>query len=434
MRPDVDLEYTLAQDAYSELATLPRSLPGVLQERSIFLNFDDAHDGTFRVSAYGSALPYDGNSQLTGIMRCSRDEISKSVAHLHDSWLRSVVQREHAPRQYTYDDLPDQALGASEAHAVLATVVKELAQAGEALYRLLFRGRDDGLMRLEKALSRALRSGPQTITVTSEDLFVPWGLLYVHPDPDARLLHSDTVAQWSGFLGYTHLIEHCLGYVDDYTPFINSGADRPKASLHFDMRLERPEHEADQCPLRPVRGIVETHAAVSEYPTKPKTAEALTEPNCDRHVVVFGAHGTGLRPGRRDTQQAKVVLSDDLPIYADDIQYWASDRATRLADPLCFMMVCEGGRAGMYLQEGLARPLFNLGVGCLIGPQIEVNTPFGSRFTCRFFEEFFKGERAAAVVRQLSQEFIVQHATPLGLVFTLIRGIDNCLVTEIASP
>ncbi|MFE2471648.1 CHAT domain-containing protein [Streptomyces mirabilis] len=430
MRPDVDLEYTLAEDAYSELATLPRSLPGVLQERSIFLNFDDAHDGTFRVSAYGTALPYDGNAQFSGVLKRSRDDIATSVAHLQESWLKNVVQHEHAPRQYTYDDLPDQTLGMDGSRAVLATVVKELAMAGEALYRLLFRGRDEGLVRLEKALSHALRSGPQTITVTSAELFVPWGLLYVHPDPGARLLQDHTTAQWSGFLGYTHLIEHCLGFVEDYTPFINHGSDRPKASLHFDMRLEKPEQEAEQCPLRPVRGIVETHADVSEYPTKPQTAQTLTEPDCDRHVVVFGAHGTGLRPGRRQTEQAKVVLSDDQPIYADDIEYWASDRATRLPDPLCFMMVCEGGRAGMYLQEGLARPLFDLGVGCLIGPQIEVNIPFGSRFTCRFFEEFFKGERAATVVRQLAQEFIVQHATPLGLVFTLIRGIDNCLVTE----
>ncbi|WP_327742787.1 CHAT domain-containing protein [Streptomyces europaeiscabiei] len=433
MTPDVDLEYTLAEDAYDGLVALPRSLPGVLQERSIFLNFDDAHDGTFRVSAYGSALPYDGNGQFTGVLRRSRDEIATSVARLHDAWLQNVVQHEHAARQYTYNDLPDEALGADEARAVLASVVKNLAQAGQALYRLLFRGADDGLIRLEEALSRALRSGPQTITVTSEDLFVPWGLLYVHPDPDARLLQHDTAAQWSGFLGYTHLIEHCLGFVKDYTPFINHGSGRPKASLHFDMRLQRHDHESDQCPLCPVRGVVETHADISEHPTKPETAEALTEPDCDRHVVVFGAHGTGLRPGRRQTQQAKVVLSDDQPIYADDIEYWASDRDTRLPDPLCFMMVCEGGRAGMYLQEGLARPLFNLGVGCLIGPQVEVNIPFGSRFTCRFFEEFFKGECVAPVIRQLTQEFIVQHSTPLGLVFTLIRGIDNCLVTETES-
>ncbi|MGQ4344029.1 hypothetical protein [Streptomyces sp. SAS_275] len=420
----------MPEDAYDNLTTLPRSLPGALQERSIFLSFEDEHNDTFRVRAYGSALPYDGNAEFSGILKHSRTDIATSLATLHDRWLKTVVQREHAHRMYTYEDLPDKTLGPAEARHALDQVVKGLALAGERLYRLLFHGDDDGLKRLEKALTQALRSGPQTITVTSPSLFVPWGMLYVHPDPGTRLLQTSTAAQWPGFLGYTHLIEHCLGYVPDYTPFINHGSARPNASLHFDLRLQRPEEQADLCPVRPVRSIVETHAEANEYPTKEETAEALTEPDCDSHILVFGAHGTGQRPGRREAEPAKVVLSDDEPIYATDIQHWASDRTQRLPDPLCFMMVCEGGRAGMFLQEGLARPLFNLGVGCLIGPQIEVNTAFGSRFTTRFFEEFFKGECAAPVVRQLTQEYILQHATPLGLAFTLVRGIDTCLVTE----
>lgn len=95
------------------------------------------------------------------------------------------------------------------------------------------------------------------------------------------------------------------------------------------------------------------------------------------------------------------------------------------------MMVCEGGRRRTFLHEGLGRPLFDFGVGCLIGPQIEVPKTFGSHYTCRFFEEFFKGERAALVAQTLTQEFLTKHATPLGLAFTLIRGIDNCLVDEV---
>ncbi|MFE6955524.1 hypothetical protein [Streptomyces sp. NPDC057696] len=433
MASDIELDFTLESDSFGELARLPRSLPGALQPRSIFLNFDDAHDGTFRVSAYGPALPYDGNAQLSGTLKLSREDISAAVGRLHERWLQAVVRHEHAPRQYTYESLPVQTLGSNRAGVLLAEVGKELAVAGDALYRLLFLSGDKGLIRLEKALSAALRSGPQTITVTSADLFVPWGMLYLPPAPDARLLRADTAAEWPGFLGYTHLIEHCLGPVDDYTPFISHGAERPKAGLHFDLRLQKPEKEEDGCPLRPVRNIVETHADPTERTTKAETAEALSEPDCAEHILVFAGHGTGKRPGRRGDEQAQVTLSDNKPIYASDLQQWASHRDIRLPDPLCFMMVCEGGRAGMYLHEGLARPLFNLGVGCLIGPQVEVNTSFGSKFACRFFEEFFKGECAAPVARHLTQEFILQHATPLGLVFTLVRGIDNCLVDEAES-
>ncbi|MER5907459.1 hypothetical protein ABT150_46685 [Streptomyces mirabilis] len=389
------------------------------------------HDDTFRVSADGPALPYDGNAPLVGRIPRSRAEIAAAVHRLQAAWLEKVVRHYHSPSgTYTYDGLPKDVVGAEPAEALLGQVGIELARAGDALYRYLFAEGDHELTRLYKALSHALRSGPQTITVTSSDLFVPWGLLYIPPSPNTRLMHRDAKVEWAGFVGYSHLVEHCLGAVDDYTPFIAHGTEPPKAGLHFDLRLEKDEDEADDCPLRPVRAVVETHAVSRERTTKPVTAEALCESDDSDHVIVFAAHGTGIRTNLRGMEQAQVTLTDDDPIYAADLEQWASHREHRLPDPLCFMMVCEGGRAGMCLHEGLARPLFNLGVGCLIGPQIEVPETFGSKFTCRFFEEFFKGECAAPVVRDLVQEFVNDHATPLGLVFTLIRGIDNCLITD----
>ncbi|MFH8357497.1 hypothetical protein ACH4C2_35480 [Streptomyces sp. NPDC018057] len=381
--------------------------------------------------AHGPALPYDGNAPYKGILRSSHRDIAAGVAKLHDRWLRKVVQRQVGD-QYVYEDFPAQTVGAEGAETVLAEVCTELAQAGQSLYRLLFLRGDDGLKRLEAALATALRSGPQTITVTSEELFVPWGMLYLHPDPGTRL-NAGAPGQWSGFLGYTHLVEHNLGCVRGYDPFIQPRTDRPRAGLYFDTRLETG-HQPDTCPLQPVRNVVTTHADFQEHLTKPQASASLSGSDPDHHILVFGAHGTGVRTDRRGGEQAKVVLSDNEPIHAEDIHDWACDRDERLRNPLCFMMVCEGGRVGMYFQEGLGRPLFDLGVGCLIGPQIEINTRFASRFTCRFFEEFFKGECAAPVMRHLTQEFISQHATPLGLAFTLLRGIDNRLITETGSP
>ncbi|MYR57883.1 CHAT domain-containing protein [Streptomyces sp. SID625] len=429
MPPEVDLVCEV-DDAYEDLTRLPRSHPGRLQERTIFLEFEATPAG-YSVRAHGPALPYDGNAPYKGLLRSSHRDIAAGVAKLHDQWADKVVRRKAAGR-YVYDGFPAQIVGAQDAESELAAVCTELARAGQSLYRLLFLKGDSGLKRLEAALAHALRSGPQTITVTSEDLFVPWGMLYLHPDPGA-LLNTGAAGQWTGFLGYTHIVEHNLGCVPDYDPFIHYRTERPRASLHFDTRLENRD-QPDTCPLQPVRNVVETHADCQEHHTKPQTSASLIARDSDHHVLVFGAHGTGVRTDRRGDHQAKVVLSDNEPIYADDIHDWACDRGERLSNPLCFMMVCEGGRVGMYFQEGLARPFFELGVGCVIGPQIEVNTHFASRFTCRFFEEFFKGECAAPVMRHLTQEFISQHATPLGLAFTLVRGIDSRLIAETGSP
>jgi hypothetical protein len=431
MTGEIELDIELESDSFGHLERLPRSLPGRLQERTIFVNIEHSpHDDTFRIDAYGSALPYDGNGPLVGRIARSRDDIAAQVRHLHQIWLERVVQHWHEPSaSYPYEGLPKSELGA-ETEALLAEVGIDLARAGDALFRFLFARGDAGLTRLYAKLCSALRSGPQTITVTSEDVFVPWGLLYLPPSPDTPLMRADAQVEWEGFLGYSHLVEHCLGPVDDYSPFIEHGIEPPKAGLHFDERLQKSEDEAADCPIRPVRAVLETHAVPSERTTKPTTAEALCESDNSDHLLVFAAHGSGVRATRREPAHAQVTLSDDKPIYAIDLVQWASYRDRRLPDPLCFMMVCEGGRAGMCLHEGLARPLFELGVGCLIGPQVDVPETFASKFTCRFFEEFFKGECAAPVVRALVREFVHEHGNPLGLVFTLIRGIDNCLISN----
>nr|WSW65748.1 CHAT domain-containing protein [Streptomyces sp. NBC_00995] len=422
---NLDLDLEIPFDGYDEFGTLPRSTPLVVQDRTIHLSFDQIADG-FLVQAYSDTgvLPYDGNAPYKGRLRLKPEEISLALSDIQEAWLKATVQYKFEGH-YPFDGFPAQSLGAGNAGVLLQDACETLARAGQVLYRLIFTSGDDGLKRLEKALSKALRSGPQVITVTSEDLFVPWGLLYLHPDSTQRLNAGDA-ATWDGFLGYTHLVEHNLGLVEGYDPFIDHGEVRPNAGLYLDTRLERPgSHE---CPLTPVRNVFDTHATAREQTTKADTARHLTAPDCPDHILFFGAHASGIRVDHRGPKPASLTLSDNKPISAGDIRDWALDRDQRLPDPLCFMMTCEGGRAGQFLHEGLARPLFALGIGCLIGPQIEIPKIVASALASRFFEEFFKGERAACILRNLTRDFISQHATPLALAFTLIRGIDNCLV------
>ncbi|MFJ9909427.1 CHAT domain-containing protein [Streptomyces sp. NPDC101152] len=423
MEQQQDLDFSLPFDGYDGLGDLPRITPRTVQERSIHLRFHKVHDG-YLVHAHGPALPYDGNDLYSGRLRVDQEQISQSLEDIHDAWLKATVLHK-VEGAYPFAGFPYQTLGERNARELLQEACETLARAGQILYGDIFKSGDDDLDRLEVALAQALRNGPQIITVTSPDLFIPWGLLYLHPD-DQQGLHAGGAASWDGFFGYTHLIEHSLGRVDGYSPFIEHGGERPKASLYLDTRLAKAG-EAD-CPLCPVRHVFDTHAASEVWTTKAETAQRLTASDCTDHILVFGAHATGNRTDHRGQKSARIVLTDDKPILAGDIKDWARYRHQLLPSPLCFMMACEGGRAGQYDQQGLARPLFKLGIGCLVGPQIEVPPSVASTLATRFFEEFFKGERAACILRDLTQDFISQHASPLGLAFTLIRGIDTCLI------
>ncbi|MGQ4426164.1 CHAT domain-containing protein [Streptomyces violaceoruber] len=419
----VDLDVTISFDGFDELQTIPRTTPRALQDRTIHLCIDKVHDG-FQVRAYGTALPYDGNAPLSGHLTVDTEQISQSVEDIHEAWLKATVLFRFEGG-YPFEGFPAQSLGERNAHDLLHEACETLARAGQNLYGDIFKSGDDDLDHLEAKLARALRSGPQTITVTSPDLFIPWGLLYLHPDPDQGL-HAGDPATWDGFFGYTHLVEHSLGRVANYSPFIEHDGARPIAGLFLDARLEK-KNDPD-CPLCPVRNVFGTHSTATERTTKAETAQRLTSPDCTDHVVFFGAHATANRTDNHGQKSARITLSDRKPIIAADIKDWARHREQPLPNPLCFMMACEGGRAGQYDQQGLARPLFKLGIGCLVGPQIEVPETVASTLATRFFEEFFKGERAACILRDLTRDFIRQHATPLALAFTLIRGIDTCLI------
>lgn len=69
--------------------------------------------------------------------------------------------------------------------------------------------------------------------------------------------------------------------------------------------------------------------------------------------------------------------------------------------------------------------LLEYGANCLIGPQIDLPVGFAKEYTCRFFDALLRpGTRIGDITRDLAREFIDKNHTPLGLIFTLHRGLD----------
>jgi hypothetical protein len=383
------------------------------------------------VAANGSALPFDGNGELRGTLKRRPEDITAAVDVLRRCWLDEVIGRRStaagARSRFAYEWLPIDELGEQPALEMLQPVGLRLAQAGHKLFTFLFHGGDDDLRRVGDSLSEALRREPQTVTVTSDDLFVPWGMLYLPPDPEVPLHGSRASWTPAGFLGYQHLVEHSLGYVKGYDPRIGYGLPDRRSGVHLDMRIQK-QHDTP-APIDSVREILESRTRAEIRRCKVDVADAFCDPQVKEHILFFGAHGCAQRNDERGTLEARVVLEDDDPICVSDLVYWQSIRKERMPNPLCFMMVCEGGHATPLLHAGLGKALHGLGVGCLVGPHIDIPRMFASHYTCRFFEEFFKpGARVASVARDLAQRYMDVHATPLGLAFTLLRGIDNCLV------
>ena len=298
----------------------------------MFLTFDLRDNGrAYDVIAWGDALPYDGNAPLRGVIERSREEIASEVAQLLRIWLERVIRhRRSGLPDYTFNGSPATDLGMDAARATLADIGLVLARSGHALFEFLFSHGDTGLSRLREAIYAALRTGPQVITITSNDLFVPWGMLYLPPDPTTRLPQRSADWKWSGFLGYSHLIEHTLGYVEKYHPLIEHGTERPQAGLQFDLRMQ-DDNAPGTGPIGAVRAVVETHADVTERSCKQDLGEALSDPLVRDHILVFGAHGCGERQDQRGTIQAQFSLTDGEAICSSSSRLMIEPASSRTA-------------------------------------------------------------------------------------------------------
>jgi hypothetical protein len=74
-------------------------------------------------------------------------------------------------------------------------------------------------------------------------------------------------------------------------------------------------------------------------------------------------------------------------------------------------------------------PLLRKGANCILGPQIDVPAVFATEYAMRLFSDFLRPEtRLGDVVQQLTRKFIDDYQNPLGLIFSLYRGLDSRLV------
>ena len=77
-------------------------------------------------------------------------------------------------------------------------------------------------------------------------------------------------------------------------------------------------------------------------------------------------------------------------------------------------------------------PMPCMGASGVIGPQIDIPAVFAAEYAMRFFKGLLGvdnggPEPVGILMRRLAREFIDKHNNPLGLAYSLYRGMD-CLV------
>lgn len=373
-----------------------------------------------QITLWGDQFPdFGGDFTLRGRTDLTCTEIKASIDVLRDRWRENVIERRRHRDDLTgpffpYAEKIDQSLD----EQMWRSVGRELARTGRQIFTLLFERGDSQLRDMGGILADALRSEEQIIRIQSDDLFVPWSMLYTPSDPGVNLEAAG--ADWSpdGFWGYRHLIEHTVSgpNVPLFDPRIRPCGDRLITGMIIDRQLDS-QFPAYPC-IAPVIKFFQGRTQVIFRETREILATHMSQQQIADQISYFCCHASF-----NGTQQAELILGG-ARILTMDFHDWLAD-STLSSGPVVFVNGCQGGKLASLFYTSFGKVLLDAGANCLIGPQIEVPPLFARTYAEEFFTRFLSGMRIGDVVRELAREFMDTLRNPLGLAVSLYRGLDT---------
>lgn len=319
---------------------------------------------------------------------------------------------------------------------VLQQRAGKLALAGAKLFYLLFEDivHPQELRDIGAELKRASREKELVLTITSDSFFVPWGMIYVHPDPDTELLPDGSNFDWQGFWGFRHIIEHNPKYValDNVLRIDTSQKLRFSANVdeQIDISLGIP------C-VKPLIEFFQGHSLLDTMvrKTSSELQTALSDNNFADRILFFCCHGRGSRDNKGVLLDSPAIkLTDTTLIKVSDLKFWSKQmNGVFPSRPLVFINACQGGQMTNLFYKDLASEFLRQQAVGLVGSQIDIPVIFAREYAELFFKKLLDLNngpvRVGPLMRELTREYIEKHNNPLGLAYSLYRGAD-CFVAN----
>jgi hypothetical protein len=398
----------------------------------IQLRIDPHRDGFFFL-LFGPAVTL---TDVQGISKRSEKEIFLLAEECRKKWTECVVSFSREASVSTGGiraELPFQEEWHFSKPDLLKQAAPQLALAGNRLFELIFETKsDDDLKEFARVLREILAARPRYVAITSDKFFVPWGLLYTHPS--GKLERDGSNWKEEGFWGYQHIIQHNpLKTRSD--PKIKSKAGAVPISINFNEKIT-----AELTLSTIARTFIEEHFELIAHlggcecikrKLKKELAKCFSEKReLLERIIYFYCHGQGSTDGQAiELGASRLILTDDPidPVSAEDFQLWAKDIPLH-TQPLIFINACQGGHMTTMFYRTLAFELLRQGAVGVVGAQVDIPAVFAAAYARCIFENFFqKGNgriRLGPLLRETNQRFWEHHHNPLGLVYSLYRGVD----------
>lgn len=405
-----------------------RLLPGTLK-RDMGLEIISNGKRGYVLTARGDRF-FNPKRSWTDTLAITREQLIGYVADCNKVWTDKIVYYQPSlslaekPFLERWDQPVDE--------AVLQSMGAQLARAGDRLFYHLFQQHDSPkLRRIAHHLEQASRAKELTLTITSGEFYAPWSMIYVHPEPDEELLADGSNFRWNGFWGYRHRIEHNPEDINLTTCVHPNNEGRIPTSVNIDEHLDR--RLRIPC-IAPQLNYFQDHKRlmVTVRKDKPSLEADFRQPPFPYRIVYFCCHGATVRDAwSLNSNQPWIRLTDREDICANDLSDWLRDRDLE-SRPLIFINACQSGQMHSMYYESVASGFLKKKAIGLLGAQIDMPAVFAQQYARMFFAHLLGDEhndrtRVGEFVRTLTRTLIHKHLNPLGLAYSLYRGLD-CVV------
>jgi hypothetical protein len=364
-------------------------------------------------------------------VQLSEQEVFRIAEECREQWRKNTVEYQEGgsyPFQTVIDfsDRPD----------FIRRVGRQLAIAGDKLFFNLFE-REKNNQRLRE-IAHQLRNKSfereMVLTITSETFFIPWGMIYTHPHRKEKLKPDGSNFEWDGFWGFRHIIEHNPESYGRYNVLERDEKQLVRASMNMDELIDvdfgiKSVAKQKQFFAQLVEDKILQY---QERCSKRELQLALEADDFSDRILYFYCHARAANLNEDPALKiANIKLTDQEPINDGDIALWLRDQTELKTHPLVFINACKGGQMTTMFFKTFAVEFLKQRARGLIGAQIDIPAEFGAEYAQRLFSEFLKSSqppelkiRLGPLMRQLTREFIDQYKNPLGLIYSLYRGLD----------
>jgi hypothetical protein len=377
-------------------------------------------DGQYEFNLCGRLIT--DPSIISGITHKTHENLFVAVNECREVWSSTVVnfldrQKNRTPFQEEVDF--------STRPELLQQIGADLAVAGNKMFFAVFLDKADSDLRLIASRLRELLRSPRYLAVSSDKIFLPWGLMYTHPVAGEELDENGSNWDKRGFWGYSHVIQQSPKHFHPDSRLVPEDDGKMRLSANFDNRLPRV------LGLKCIGEHIESLKSFGSLTLRTNRAELVTAFSKQREtlerLVYFFCHGHGATTnGIPTTALPYLKLSDDGKVSSEDFRYWAKDKPLPSA-PLIFFNACQGGQMDTLFYKSFACELLSQGAAGVVGAQIDVPGVFAVAYANALFANLFDATCSLTLgplMRQNSQDFWDNKRNPLALIFSLYRGVD----------